>query len=802
LRHLDQLPVEGLQIPYAFSSSYDWRDYGKVTPIKDQNPCGTCWVFGTTSVLESAVLIGESVGYNFSEQSVALCVDRSWVYLYDDPTDPCNAGGWSWLASGVFIKKGSVLESCNPYNPSALNCDGSCVCDTCPPIKKVDGYRLATNDGSQIDVIKDAVYNHEPVTVAYQHDSDYLYVDPTYGYIHDNYPCYGYANHLVSIIGWDDDVPHPNPNHGGTGAWIVKNSWGTDWGNSGFFYLAYDSSCVQEIAYLEYKDPVPGEELLYWDEAGQVDSAGYGDNDAWMASVFTADQDSNLTHVDFWTTSNNAQYEIYVWDGSFGTQLAHQTGSCQEYGYYSIPLSAPISIDVGQQFTVGVKMTTPGYDYPIPVEYEITGTVDPPIQTDVSFIRNGDGDSWEDLADYGWNACLRARMVSEVAGPDIWVNPPSFDVMLYQGDTWSEILEIGNDGDATLTYSIGDFETTGGPCFKWVAQEPDPLPADEVGALKAKVHDPDGLGDIDYMMFWVTQNPSDRGFLYDDGVAPDETAGDGIFTAQVYGTTGYGEEFGMILEAKDFEGHFTYASFAFSVDIPEGAAAAEGMLAFGSTVHEIPASNAVKFGTMPEDCPWLDEDPTSGSVEPNECDEITVSIDTTDIDPGEYCAEIIIFNNDLDENPTVVPVQLTVEPPECRPCESVEVEVSINDGGIPYRPGDVFIYEVSVRNNQGYKETEKSRIAITYGLMDDPTSHTLIIGTRMPDIYLDDEYFFRGDFKVPDGVYSGRYIFFVAASDLETGCSGIDAEPYRVKLMRISTTSKEEAWENWLEIVE
>jgi hypothetical protein len=55
---------------------------------------------------------------------------------------------------------------------------------------------------------------------------------------------------------------------------------------------------------------------------------------------------------------------------------------------------------------------------------------------------------------------------------------------------------------------------------------------------------------------------------------------------------------------------------------------------------------------------------------------------------------------------------------------------------------------------------------------------------------------------VPEGVYSGRYIFFVAASDLETGCSGIDAEPYRVKLMRISTTSKEEAWENWLEIVE
>jgi C1A family cysteine protease len=329
LSHLDQLPVEGLHTPYALPSRYDWRDSDKVTPVKDQNPCGTCWVFGTTTVLESAVLIGESAAFDFSEQSVALCGDRSWVYLYDGSTDPCMAGGWSWLASEVFIKKGAVLESCNPYDTSALNCDGSCVCDSCPPIKKVDGYRLATNDGSQIDVIKTAVYNQKPVTVAYQHNPSYLYWDPPYGYIYDYYPCEGYPSHLVSIVGWNDSVPHPNPSHSGTGAWIVKNSWGTGWGNNGFFYLAYDSSCAKEIAYLEYKDPVSGEELLYWDEAGPVGSAGYGDNSAWMASVFTEGQPGNLTHVDFWTTSNNAQYEIYVWNGFFGTELAHQTGSCQ-----------------------------------------------------------------------------------------------------------------------------------------------------------------------------------------------------------------------------------------------------------------------------------------------------------------------------------------------------------------------------------------------------------------------------------------------------------------------------------------
>jgi len=437
LSHLDQLPVKGLPTPRALPSSFDWRDSGNVTSVKNQNPCGNCWIFGTTTVLESAVLINESVEYDLSEQSVALCVDRSWVYIYDNSSDPCMAGGWSWLASEVFIKKGSVLESCNPYNPAALNCDGSCVCDDCPPIKEVDGYRLATNNGSQIDVIKNAVYNHGPVTVAYWHDSFYLYWDPVYGWIYDKYLCSGSPNHLVSIIGWDDDVPHPNPYHTGTGAWIVKNSWGTGWGNNGFFYLAYDSSCVEEVAYFEYKDPVPDEELLYWDEAGHVTSVGYKVSSAWMASVFTANQSGDLTHVDFWTTSSNAQYDIYVWDAYFGTELANQAGNCQEYGYYSIPLNAQISIDAGQQFTVGVKMTTPGYGYPISAEIKISGTIELPIQTNVSFIRHPSSSSWTDLVDSDWNGCLRARIVREeeqqldLKITDTWVCWPDNGTICY-----------------------------------------------------------------------------------------------------------------------------------------------------------------------------------------------------------------------------------------------------------------------------------------------------------------------------------------------------------------------------------
>ncbi len=188
LSHLDNIPVERLQAPGELPGSFDWRDSGNVTPVKDQASCGTCWTFGTTSVLESAVLINEGAAYNFSEQSVALCVDPSWVYMYDDPNDPCMAGGWGELAAEVFIKKGSVSESCNPYNTTALNCGGSCLCDDCTPVKRVDGYRLATNNGSEIDVIKRAVYDHGPVTMSFYYNDGGTYMNATWGTIYDYYP--------------------------------------------------------------------------------------------------------------------------------------------------------------------------------------------------------------------------------------------------------------------------------------------------------------------------------------------------------------------------------------------------------------------------------------------------------------------------------------------------------------------------------------------------------------------------------------------------------------------------------------
>ena len=530
LSHLDEIPVERARELATFPSSFDWRDTGKVTSVKNQNSCGTCWVHGTLAAVESKVLIEESISPapDYSEQNLACCTDPAWVYLIGNR---CMGGGWSWLAADTLTKKGTRLESCQPYNKNTI--DAEACDDSCQSIKMVTDYRIIANEATSPDVIepiKNAILNHGPLAMSYAADDG--------SHMHEGNIYYwpdcpqSEVNHLVCIIGWDDSIAWPGG--AGSGAWIVKNSWGTDWEANGYFYLCYGSASMCEVASLDYKDYDPNEKVYYWDEAGTVFFAGVGceASSAWMANIFSSTQDGSLSHVDFWTTSNNAQYEIYVYlDGNISDGLqnlaASQSGSCDEFGYYSTPLTSPVSLTNGQPFTIAVKTTTPGYVYPIPVEMQFVqegNTIcDPPIQSGVSYARCSDADAWEDLATYDCNACLRARVTTGAAEqPDITVSPTSFEKTLAPDTTQDYTLNIGNTGDATLTYTISD-EDESGPTAPAEAE----LPASQIregqGLMELNPSEP---------MSFRTLPTTGVEIAYDDGEADDayawDYAGDGF----------------------------------------------------------------------------------------------------------------------------------------------------------------------------------------------------------------------------------------------------------------------------------
>ena len=346
--------------------SYDAMALGYVTPIKNQI-CGSCWVHAATADFESDIAIGESSLFDFSEQEAGDC--NIWASVGGH--DFCS-GGIALMTTNYFTKYGSADETCHPYAATPQTCYG------CPLLKNVNNWRMITGDDgeSQITTIKNAILNYGPV-----YSSIYASGPGFDGYEGGVYEYWGTGptDHAIEIIGWDDSLSHSH----GTGAWMIKNSWGTGWGASGPYpgcaWVAYGAANLGDYtsAISGYKNP--GDTIFYHDECGWMDySWGYDDPTAYGAVRFTPTQDSTLTAVDFWAVDASMNYEIKIFDTlntfpgyyTFSGQLeTTQTGTTNEPGYYSIPLDTPVNLASDNDFIVQVKLTTTGYGYPVPIDY-------------------------------------------------------------------------------------------------------------------------------------------------------------------------------------------------------------------------------------------------------------------------------------------------------------------------------------------------------------------------------------------------------------------------------------------------
>jgi C1A family cysteine protease len=354
---------EGLGAP----PSYDAMDLGYVTPIKNQLSCGSCWIFATVADLESDVAIGGSGFFDFSEQEIGDC------NIWTQGGYPFCDGGLAPMAINRLTRYGAADEECHHYFAAPQSCYD------CPPLKNVDNWRVITGSGgqSQISTIKNAILNYGPVFSS-------IYVNSAFGaYESGVYEDWspGFANHAVQIIGWDDTKVHSQ----GSGAWLIKNSWGTGWGVHGPYpgcaWVAYESANLGDhtSAVAGYREA--GDTIYYHDECGCGWMVwGYGDSNptAYGAVRFIPAQDSTLRAVDFWAIDSNMSYEIKIFatrthqgggNYVFSNQLGStQTGTTGERGYYSIALDTPVPLTWGDDFIVQVKLTNSS-GWPIPVDY-------------------------------------------------------------------------------------------------------------------------------------------------------------------------------------------------------------------------------------------------------------------------------------------------------------------------------------------------------------------------------------------------------------------------------------------------
>jgi C1A family cysteine protease len=357
-------------------ATYDAMGLGYVTPVRNQGACGSCWIFAATADLESDVLINESQGFDFAEQEVGDCNIWSSVGGYDFCT-----GGYDTMAVNYFTKYGAANETCHPYAAHKQ------TCLNCPPLKSVNNWRSITGGygESQITQIKNAVLKYGPVfTTMYAGDPGFsAYNGGVYEYWGFNVP-----NHAVEIIGWTDAFQHSH----GTGAWLIKNSWGTSWGAGGPYpgcaWVAYGSANLGDwtSAITGYEDASSGE-IFYHDECGWRGYVmGCGKPTAYGAVRFVPSQNATLTAVDFWAIDTDMAYEIEIFDTlhtysdyyAFSNQRGTtQAGTTDEEGYYSIPLDTPVELREGDDVIVQVKFTTTKYGYPIPIDYYIDSDLPP-----------------------------------------------------------------------------------------------------------------------------------------------------------------------------------------------------------------------------------------------------------------------------------------------------------------------------------------------------------------------------------------------------------------------------------------
>lgn len=209
----------------ALPAALNWCTAIGCTAVRDQGNCGSCWAFATAGVLEQNIRIVDGIAKDLSEQYLLSCNTDGW---------DCDGGWWAhdyhwWKVPPGEPGPGAVYEASFPYVAQAVACN--------PPHTHYETisdrqYVGAANGVPPVADLKQAIYDHGPIAVAVCAGTRFQSYSG--GVLTTGDVCTSTVNHAVILVGWDDNL----------GAWILRNSWGPNWGEAGYMKIAYGISNV------------------------------------------------------------------------------------------------------------------------------------------------------------------------------------------------------------------------------------------------------------------------------------------------------------------------------------------------------------------------------------------------------------------------------------------------------------------------------------------------------------------------------------------------------------------------------
>jgi len=204
----------------ALPKSFNWEKKGAVTSVKDQGDCGSCWAFGSVGTMEGQLFLKKGKLENLSEQNLVDCDHECQLFSGEKICDEGCDGGMEPNAFQYVIKNNGI-NKLKDYKYTAVV--GTCKYDSAKAVKGWKSWDYVTV--KKEDDLRQYLYDNGPVSVGVHADEWFYYSGGIF-----NSACQTQNDHAVLLVGWGEDDK-------GTPYWIIKNSWGKDWGIDGYIHL-------------------------------------------------------------------------------------------------------------------------------------------------------------------------------------------------------------------------------------------------------------------------------------------------------------------------------------------------------------------------------------------------------------------------------------------------------------------------------------------------------------------------------------------------------------------------------------